>query len=514
MNDNILSVSELNFQVKSCLEQNIGSILLMGEISNLVIAASGHWYFSLKDERAQVSCAMFRGNNSRTNLSPKNGQKVVVKASVSLYEPRGDYQLIISQIQLHGVGLLQQRYEKLKQQLQEEGLFDVLHKKPKPAAIKTIGIITSSTGAAFHDICTVLNRRDPSLNIILYPSLVQGNLAAQNIVQQIKLANKRKECDVLIIGRGGGSLEDLWCFNEEIVARAIFESAIFTISAVGHEIDFTISDFVADIRAPTPSAAAEIISQDRQIQIQQLVQIKNRLNIAIDYFFIKNREKQRYLLQKLERLHPKLKLISQQSKLNQLKNRLINALTTKNQKAKDQWFKVKMTLNQNTLIQKIELHQNRIIQLKPKMALLAERQINQEKVKTERAKQNLKYLIKQQWFTIGKTQTKLQHSLLNHLPLPKLKLIQQKQTILSTKIITLIQQFINQKKYSLQIQAGQLHSISPLATLARGYSVTQDEQHKVILSSKQINVNEVIVTQLNHGSIKSKVIEVIESDFK
>lgn len=510
MNTAVLSVSELNFQVKSCLEQNFGSILLMGEISNLVIATSGHWYFSLKDERAQVSCAMFRGNNSRSNLTPKNGQKVLVKANVSLYEARGDYQLIVLQIQLDGVGLLQQRYEMLKQKLQQEGLFDPLHKKPKPERIKTVGVITSSTGAAFHDICTILKRRDPSLNIILYPSLVQGNLAAQNIVQQIERANRRNECDVLIIGRGGGSLEDLWCFNEEIVARAIFASNIFTISAVGHEIDFTISDFVADIRAATPSAAAEIISHDRSIQIRQLAQLKNRLTIAMDYFVIKQKEKQFSILQKLERLHPKLKLSEQKSDFNQLKNRLINGLAVQIQALKEQWLTLQVALNQNNLRQKIDLNQVKIVQLKTTMSLFIERQIHQTQAQTETEKQALRYLIQQRWLTMEKKQAQQQQHLMNYSPLAQLKQTEQIQNKLQTKIVYLMQQQMVQKKYQLQIQARQLQSTSPLATLARGYSVTQNEQKKIISSAQQLKVHDILITQLSHGSVKSKVIEVIK----
>ena len=221
------------------------------EISNLSQPASGHWYFTLKDDRARVRCAMFRNSNRRVTFRPQNGQQVLVRASITLYEPRGDYQLIAESMQPAGDGLLQQQFEQLKQRLSAEGLFDQQFKQPLPAPAKRVGVITSASGAALHDILQVLQRRDPSLPIVIYPTSVQGAEAPMQIVRAIETANRRDECDVLIVGRGGGSLEDLWSFNDERVARAIFASRIPIVSAVGHETDVTIADFVADLRAPT-----------------------------------------------------------------------------------------------------------------------------------------------------------------------------------------------------------------------------------------------------------------------
>ena len=260
----ILNVSELTKKVRFMLESELGNVWLCGEISNFVSASSGHWYLSLKDEKAQVKCAMFRGSNTRVRIRPANGQQVLVRAKVSLYEPRGDFQLIIEQMEDAGEGLLKQQFDKLKMQLSAEGLFNMADKQMLPDSIERIGLVTSATGAAVKDILTVLQRRSPSTKVVIYPTLVQGELAAQQIAAAIALANARNEVDVLIVGRGGGSMEDLWCFNEEPVVRAIYQSQLPVISAVGHEIDTTLSDYAADLRAPTPSAAAELASSDQQ----------------------------------------------------------------------------------------------------------------------------------------------------------------------------------------------------------------------------------------------------------
>lgn len=254
----IFTVSRLNQTVRLLLEQEMGQVWISGEISNFTQPASGHWYFTLKDDTAQVRCAMFRNSNRRVTFRPQHGQQVLVRANITLYEPRGDYQIIAESMQPAGEGLLQQKYEQLKAKLHSEGLFDQQHKQPLPSPAHCVGVITSKTGAALHDILHVLKRRDPSLPVIIYPTAVQGDDAPGQIVRAIELANARGECDVLIVGRGGGSLEDLWSFNDERVARAIFASRIPVVSAVGHETDVTIADFVADLRAPTPSAAAKL----------------------------------------------------------------------------------------------------------------------------------------------------------------------------------------------------------------------------------------------------------------
>ncbi|HHY0421971.1 TPA: exodeoxyribonuclease VII large subunit [Vibrio parahaemolyticus] len=325
-NQNIFTVSRLNAEVRLLLENEMGIVWLVGEISNFSAPVSGHWYLTLKDSRAQVKCAMFRGNNRRVTFKPANGNQVLVKARLSLYEPRGDYQLIIESMQPEGDGRLQQEFEELKMKLAAEGLFAQTNKLPLPEHPKRVGIITSKTGAALYDILDVLKRRDPSLPVVIYPTMVQGDDAAIQIAQAIGRANSRNECDVLIVGRGGGSLEDLWCFNNEILARTIAASQIPIISAVGHEVDMTIADFVADVRAPTPSAAAELVSRDNSHKDQSLVAKQHKLASAMRYYLAQQKQQSAQLLHRLERQHPSYQLQRQSQQLDELDMRLRRAM--------------------------------------------------------------------------------------------------------------------------------------------------------------------------------------------
>jgi exodeoxyribonuclease VII large subunit len=316
----ILTVTALNRSVRYLLEDNFLLVWVEGEISNLSMPASGHIYFSLKDEGAQIRCALFRMSAQKLNFRPENGMQVVLRGRVSLYEPRGDYQLIAEHMEEAGDGALQRAFEALKNKLSSEGLFAEAHKKSLPPVPKKIGVVTSSTGAAIRDILSVLKRRFASIPVVIYPVLVQGNEAAPQIVRAIQIANQRNECDVLLVSRGGGSLEDLWPFNEEIVARAIYDSNIPIVSGVGHEIDFTIADFVADQRAPTPSAAAELISPDKEAFMQILVKQQLRLTQSIKIFF----KHTLLLLDSLQKRlpHPQRRLQDQAQQLDRLEKRL------------------------------------------------------------------------------------------------------------------------------------------------------------------------------------------------
>jgi len=265
MAEHVYTPSELNREVKLHLEMGFPALLLEAEISNLARPASGHLYFSLKDNRAQIRCAMFRSSASRTGIQVENGMKVLARGRISLYEPRGEYQFIVESLQDAGEGILQRQFEELKKKLESEGLFDPLHKKAIPSHPARIGLITSSSGAAVRDLLHVLQRRWPIAQVRLYPSAVQGTGAPAEIRQAIKSANDQRWADTLIIGRGGGSLEDLLAFNDEAVARSVYACDIPVISAVGHETDFSICDFVADLRAPTPSAAAELATPDQAV---------------------------------------------------------------------------------------------------------------------------------------------------------------------------------------------------------------------------------------------------------
>ncbi len=315
----IYSVSTLNKSARILLEEGLGTIWVEGEISNFVRASSGHIYFSLKDENAQIRCAYFKGRRNQQN-NWAQGMHVLACGKVSLYEPRGDFQLIVEYVEEAGLGALQKAFEALKVKLEAEGLFDSAHKKPLPAYPKCLGVITSPTGAAIRDILHVLERRYPILPVIIYPTLVQGTSAAGQIAKAIASANQHQCCDVLIVARGGGSLEDLWPFNEEIVAKAIFNSEIPIISGVGHEIDFTIADFVADVRAPTPSAAAELVSPDGDALLEYTEQINDRLLALIQHQL---RFKQHYLHSLTQRLrHPRERLQYFAQKLDDQTHRL------------------------------------------------------------------------------------------------------------------------------------------------------------------------------------------------
>ena len=278
----ILSVTQVNLYIKEKLENDVfmSNVTVKGEISNIKIHSSGHIYMSLKDEKGVIRAVMFRGNASKLSFKPDNGMKIVASGRISVYERDGNYQLYIDSMKQEGIGDLHIAFEKLKLQLSEEGLFDAKFKKPLPKYPKKVGVVTAPTGAAIRDIINVLTRRFSYSDVLLYPVLVQGENSAESIVSAIEWFNENKAADVLIIGRGGGSIEDLWSFNEEIVARAIFKSEIPIVSAVGHEIDFTISDFVSDLRAPTPSAAAELVVPDENELISKFDNVLKRLKLC------------------------------------------------------------------------------------------------------------------------------------------------------------------------------------------------------------------------------------------
>ncbi|KAA1152702.1 exodeoxyribonuclease VII large subunit [Pseudoalteromonas sp. FUC4] len=322
----VYTVSRLNREIRTVLEQGFASLVLTGEISNFITPASGHWYFSLKDDKAQIKAAMWRGNNRNQSYRPANGAQVTVKARVSLYEPRGDYQLIVEHIEPAGEGQLKQEFDALKMRLAAEGLFSSAYKKPLPQNINRIGVITSATGAAIKDILTVLKRRAPQLEVIIYPAMVQGKEAHVHLINQIELANARNEVDVLILGRGGGSLEDLWCFNHEQLARAIYQSELPVISAVGHEIDTTISDYVADLRAATPSAAAEVVSPNTQELHNKVTQLINRLNNAFKHDIADKRALATQLQHRLNLCHPRNQLNQKAQRLDELSIALQQAM--------------------------------------------------------------------------------------------------------------------------------------------------------------------------------------------
>ncbi|MBS1203361.1 MAG: xseA [Proteobacteria bacterium] len=437
----IYTVSRLNQSVRLLLERELGQVWISGEISNFTQPASGHWYFTLKDDTAQVRCAMFRNSNRRVTFRPQHGQQVLVRANITLYEPRGEYQIIVESMQPAGEGLLQQKYEQLKTKLTAEGLFDQQFKQPLPSPAHCVGVVTSKTGAALHDILHVLKRRDPSLPVIIYPTAVQGEDAPGQIVRAIELANARQECDVLIVGRGGGSLEDLWSFNDERVARAIFASRIPVVSAVGHETDVTIADFVADLRAPTPSAAAEIVSRNQLELLRQVQAMQQRLEMSMDYYLAGRNRRFALLNHRLQQQHPQLRLARQQTVLERLQQRMQNALDTQLKRASARQQRVMQRLNQQNPQPRIHRAQSRMQQLEYRLS------------------QNIRDRLSATRERFG---TAITH----------------------------------------------LEAVSPLATLARGYSVTTSPAGEVLKKTRQVKVGDKLTTRLNDGWVESEVSNV------
>jgi exodeoxyribonuclease VII large subunit len=322
----VYSVSQLNREARILLERAFPALWVSGEISNLARPASGHVYFSLKDAQAQVRCAMFRSAVRLMRVPPQNGQQVLVRARISLYEARGEFQLIVEHMEPAGDGLLLRRLEELKKRLAAEGLFDPAHKRPLPTLPRRIGVITSPTGAAIRDILNILRRRFPVVPVVLYPVQVQGEQAKTDIVAALATAAARAECDVLIVGRGGGSLEDLWAFNEESVARAIARCPIPVVSAVGHETDFTIADLVADVRAPTPSGAAELAVPDVREWMRRLRALERRAALCAARCMERAEHRARALERRLLRTHPGFVLRQHGQRLDDLCARLAGAM--------------------------------------------------------------------------------------------------------------------------------------------------------------------------------------------
>jgi exodeoxyribonuclease VII large subunit len=437
-----ISVSELNRQVKTLLEQGLARLWVEGEISNLARPASGHLYFSLKDESAQIRCAWFRQRQRGPTINLKNGDQVLAFGRVSIYEARGDYQLIVEQLEEAGEGELRRRFEALKKKLSAEGLFDEEAKQDLPELPERIGVVTSPSGAAVRDIITVLKRRFPSIPVVIYPTLVQGETAAELISEAIATAVGRSECDVLILARGGGSLEDLWSFNEEIVARAIHACPIPIVSAVGHEVDFTIADFVADIRAPTPSGAAELVVPDQAEWLRSLSATAARIALL----------GRRYLEEKFQTVDWLSRRLTQGSPA---------AIVTR----QSDWLR-----NLQQILTGAIRHD------------LATRGRNVE---------NIRFRLLQRSPAIGIQQS-----------MQRLSTLQQRLSGSGTSAV-------DRLNVRLQLAARALDSVSPLATLDRGYAIVSDEETGAILTdADKIKTGSGIRAQLAHGTLQATVTDV------
>jgi exodeoxyribonuclease VII large subunit len=380
----IISVTRLNRLARQVLESEIGQVWVSGELSNFVAASSGHWYFTLKDSKAQIKTAMFKGANRGVKFSPKAGDKVVIRGSLSLYEARGDYQLIGEHMEPEGLGKLKQAYEALKAKLSAEGLFAMEAKQALPTSVKRLGVVTSPTGAAIHDILNVLKRRNPSIEVIIYPSLVQGATAAKSIAEQIHIANIRDEVDLLIVGRGGGSLEDLWAFNEEIVAYAISKSSLPIVSAVGHEVDVTIADYVADMRAPTPSAAAELVSTDKSQLERHIQQQQHRLSQVFEQHLKRIQYKLHLIESRLSNVHPAVQIRQANQHTDNLTMRLSQAINVKLNDAQSKSKNVTLRLQHASPKNAIKDKKQQLQKVSEKLNSIQQRQLSDKRYQLQR----------------------------------------------------------------------------------------------------------------------------------
>ncbi len=433
------TISRLNREARALLEGSFPPLWVEGEISNLARPSSGHVYFQLKDATAQIRCALFRSQLRLAAVAPREGMHVIVRARVTLYEGRGEYQLIVEQLEEAGEGALRRAFEALKVRLAQEGLFDVVRKKPLPRLPKRIGLITSPTGAVLHDIVTTLKRRFPAIPILLYPVPVQGKDAAGPIAEAIRLASARRDCDVLILARGGGSLEDLWAFNEEFVARALAACAVPVGSAVGHETDFTIADLAADARAPTPTAAAELVSPDQQEWLHRLEQMESRVIRGMRHLLQARAQRVDGLAARV--LHPRARLQHSAQQLDTLVHRLL-------------------------LGQSRALHRAHTI-------------LNELSTRLER-----------------------------HSPLARLRAYRVECAHRYEQLVRALTQCVEESRIRLRHLAHALHTLSPLATLDRGYAIVQTAATGAIVrDARTVAVGESIETRLAKGSLTSRVTE-------
>lgn len=393
----VLTVTELNRFAREVLESSFPLFWVSGEVSNFTRAASGHWYFSLKDAGAQVRCVMFKGRNSYVDFTPREGDKIEARATVTLYEARGDFQLTVEFVQRAGLGALFEAFERLKAKLAHEGLFDAAFKKSISKHPCAIGIVTSPDAAALRDVLTTLKRRNANIKVIIYPTPVQGKGAAQLIAAAIRTANERAEVDTLLICRGGGSLEDLWQFNEEVVARAIDDSAIPTISGVGHETDFTICDFVADMRAATPTAAAELACSDMSISKNLLVKMQNQLNKQMQFALNQQAQKLDFLARRL--ISPTQLIASQQQQLRQLNERMKLAMHHYLNHRQQQLIATSARITPPTT--QITYKRQQLAQLKQRLAMRFNLYIKTQQQDLTRLSSNLAHLNPQSVLTRG-----------------------------------------------------------------------------------------------------------------
>ncbi|MFM8333832.1 MAG: exodeoxyribonuclease VII large subunit [Candidatus Methylumidiphilus sp.] len=434
----IYTISELNSTARLLLSSHFGTIWVEGEISNLALPSSGHLYFTLKDDEAQVRCALFKGAARTLKFKPANGNKVLARAQVGLYEPRGEYQLVVDYMEEAGDGALRRAFELLKAKLAAEGLFDMARKKPIPLPPCCLGVITSPTGAALRDILSVLKRRFPALPVIVFPVKVQGVEAKHDIARAIALAVQQGDCGALILARGGGSLEDLWAFNEEIVARAIAACPLPIVSGVGHETDVTIADLVADWRAPTPTAAAEAVSPDGNAWLERFIRLETRLRQRLAESLRQSAQALAFLDKRLQQAHPEKHMRRQAQRLDELELRLRRAV-----------------------LAGLAKHAGRLYSADVRL--------------------------------------RSQH------PAKRIDWLQARQTELDRRLRLSMDRLLQQQRHAVNTASGQLHTVSPLATLARGYAIASQLDGAILRRASEVEIGATVQIRLAEGVLLGEV---------
>jgi exodeoxyribonuclease VII large subunit len=479
----VYTVSRLNREVRVLLERGFGTLWLEAEISNLARPSSGHWYFSLKDAGAQVRCAMFRQRNILSTFAPRDGQKVLVRARIGLYEPRGEYQLIVDHMEDAGLGALKRQFEELSAKLAAEGLFAAERKRPLPSLPSRIGIITSPTGAAVRDILHVLARRFPAVPVLIYPVPVQGASAAGDIITALALAARRAECDVLILARGGGSLEDLWSFNDERLARAIVASPIPIITGIGHEVDFTIADFAADVRAPTPSAAAELVVPDAAEWLDSFQRLELRLQRGMRRRMEAHQERLRWLTGRAALVSPAARLTQQAQRLDELEQCLSRAMR-----------------------RQLDDHRERLRWLTGRAALVSPAtRLGQQLLRLGNLDQRLvrawRQTVSSRSSTLGGAQSRLWRAS----PIIQVRDAAAKHAALVARLQAAGLACVRRARERLLPLVRTLNAVSPLATLERGYAIVSIEGGGILRDAADAGPGTLIEVRLGAGRLRAKV---------
>ena len=502
---NVFTVSRLNREVRMLLERGLGVVWVEGELSNFSQPSSGHWYFSLKDRDAQLRCAMFRLKNAALGFTPKAGQQVLARGRIGLYEPRGDYQLIVEHLEEAGVGALKREFERLKVKLAAEGLFALERKRSLPRFPRRIGVVTSPSGAAIRDVLHILRRRFPPASVLIYPTPVQGAASVPAIVEALQTASARAECDVLIVARGGGSIEDLWSFNDERVARAICASSIPVVSGIGHEIDFTIADFVADQRAPTPSGAAELVVPDRNAYLDALARTSERMSACVRREIRSVSARFETALQRMKLVHPGVRLAQQAQKLDELEQRLGSAASREIRMIETRLKSATQRLNLAHPGLRLAQQVRRLDDLEQRLAHSMRATVNNDRsrvadLRTRLVQHSPEHLVREYRVKHEAFASRLRHAW------KECFASKEQQFALPAKALAQIPQaYFARKEHRLNLAITTLNTASPLATLARGFAMVTRPDGTIVTDAGSVAVGDEIEANLARGKLKARV---------